>query len=81
MTLSYFSARKEEFSQGRIVRNSARSKREIIRVRAPRACSQLINLKGFTYPTVVIVTNAHQNPSKTPWSNLQGNCSGLLDES
>ena len=50
-------------------------------IRATLACPELIDLKGFTHPTVVIVTNAHQKPSKAPMSNLQGNCSGLLDES
>ena len=34
-----------------------------------------------TYPIVVIVTKAHQNPSKAPWLNLRGNSSGLCEES
>ena len=36
---------------------------------------------NLTYPIVVMVTIAHQNPSKAPRLNLRGNSSGLCDES
>ena len=35
----------------------------------------------LTYPIVVMVTIAHQNPSKAPWLNPRGNSSGLCLES
>ena len=36
---------------------------------------------AFTYPTVVMVTKAHQNPCQDPWIKDGGKSSGLLDRS
>ena len=34
-----------------------------------------------TYPTVVMVIKAHQNPSKAPWMNGFGNCLAFTERS
>lgn len=45
------------------------------------SCLPQVCAINWTYPIVVMVTIAHQNPSKAPRLNLRGNSSGLCDES
>ena len=38
---------------------------------------EMVTLIIIHYPTVVMETNAHQNPSHEPLKKLRGNCSSL----